>query len=173
MGEETLPTTTSVAIRPISKGAVHKICAGQVILDLSSAVKELVENSLDAGATSVEVSLRDHGLHSFHVVDNGSGISPDNFEVPVFSFLSFTFPARIGLIRSKTERLRLFDCSVAVACTGSLPEAPHVEADGLPRPPVADDVRFQRRGAELPLCVGGTVCRDQDEERGGRLALDF
>ncbi|KAI4341690.1 hypothetical protein MLD38_026383 [Melastoma candidum] len=76
-GTGTLQTT----IRPISKGAVHRICAGQVILDLSSAVKELVENSLDSGATSVEVSLRDHGLDSFLVSDNGSGISPDNFEV--------------------------------------------------------------------------------------------
>ncbi|XP_074355180.1 DNA mismatch repair protein PMS1 [Apium graveolens] len=68
-------------IKPINKGVVHKICAGQVILDLSSAVKELVENSLDAGATSIEISLRDYGEESFQVVDNGCGISPNNFKV--------------------------------------------------------------------------------------------
>ncbi|XP_022640680.1 DNA mismatch repair protein PMS1 isoform X3 [Vigna radiata var. radiata] len=67
-------------IKPIGKGIVHRICAGQVILDLSSAVKELVENSLDAGATSVEISLKDFGEKWFQVIDNGCGISPDNFK---------------------------------------------------------------------------------------------
>ncbi|KAJ4847438.1 hypothetical protein Tsubulata_030681, partial [Turnera subulata] len=61
-------TPNSSSIRPINKGVVHRICAGQVILDLSSAVKELVENSLDAGATSIEISLKDHGLESFQVL---------------------------------------------------------------------------------------------------------
>lgn len=71
----------SSIIRPINKSAVHRICAGQVILDLSSAVKELVENSLDAGATSIEIALKDYGQESFQVIDNGSGISPQNFKV--------------------------------------------------------------------------------------------
>lgn len=67
-------------IRPINKGAVHRICSGQVILDLSSAVKELVENSLDAGATSIEIALKEYGEESFQVIDNGCGISPHNFK---------------------------------------------------------------------------------------------
>ncbi len=44
-------------IRPIDKSTVHRICSGQVILDLATAVKELVENSLDAGASNIEVRL--------------------------------------------------------------------------------------------------------------------
>ncbi|GKV04896.1 hypothetical protein SLEP1_g16990 [Rubroshorea leprosula] len=72
---------TSAVIKPINKGVVHRICAGQVILDLSSAVKELVENSLDAGATSIEVALKDYGEEWFQVIDNGCGISPNNFKV--------------------------------------------------------------------------------------------
>ena len=44
-------------IRPIAKDAIHRICSGQVILDLATAVKELVENALDAGATSIEVGV--------------------------------------------------------------------------------------------------------------------
>ncbi|XP_061347276.1 DNA mismatch repair protein PMS1 isoform X2 [Gastrolobium bilobum] len=71
----------SQIIKPIDKGIVHRICAGQVILDLSSAVKELVENSLDAGATSIEIALKDFGQEWFQVTDNGCGISPNNFKV--------------------------------------------------------------------------------------------
>ncbi|PIA56153.1 hypothetical protein AQUCO_00700479v1 [Aquilegia coerulea] len=72
---------SSPSIKPINKGVVHRICSGQVILDLSSAVKELVENSLDAGATSIEIGLKEYGEDSFKVVDNGCGISPNNFKV--------------------------------------------------------------------------------------------
>ncbi|KAJ9543345.1 hypothetical protein OSB04_023052 [Centaurea solstitialis] len=72
---------TSPSIKPINKSAVHRICSGQVILDLPSAVKELVENSLDAGATSIEVALKECGGESFQVIDNGCGISPNNFKV--------------------------------------------------------------------------------------------
>jgi DNA mismatch repair protein PMS2 len=54
---------------------VHRIHAGQVVLELQQAVKELVENSLDSGATSIEVKIKDHGMDSVEVVDNGSGIS--------------------------------------------------------------------------------------------------
>lgn len=46
-------------IQAIDKGVVHRICSGQVILDLATAVKELVENALDAGATTVEVTRVD------------------------------------------------------------------------------------------------------------------
>ncbi|XP_048138353.1 DNA mismatch repair protein PMS1 isoform X4 [Rhodamnia argentea] len=81
MEAETPEASPSPAIRPINKSAVHRICAGQVILDLSSAVKELVENSLDAGATSIEIALKEYGQEWFQVVDNGCGISPSNFKV--------------------------------------------------------------------------------------------
>lgn len=70
----------SPIIRPINKASVHRICSGQVILDLAAAVKELVENSLDAGASSIEISLKEYGEDSFKVTDNGCGISPNNFQ---------------------------------------------------------------------------------------------
>lgn len=75
-----MPVDSSI-IKPINKAVVHRICAGQVILDLSSAVKELVENSLDAGATSIEIALKDYGKEWFQVIDNGCGICPNNFKV--------------------------------------------------------------------------------------------
>lgn len=42
-------------ITPINKKVVHRICSGQVVLDVATAVKELVENALDAGASNIEV----------------------------------------------------------------------------------------------------------------------
>lgn len=44
-------------IAPVPAAAVHRIASGQVILDLATAVKELLENALDAGATNIEVWL--------------------------------------------------------------------------------------------------------------------
>ncbi|TFK88963.1 DNA mismatch repair protein MutL [Polyporus arcularius HHB13444] len=67
-------------IKPLDAGSVHKISSGQVVVDLQTAVKELVENSLDAGATNIEVRFREYGLESFEVVDNGSGIPPEDYD---------------------------------------------------------------------------------------------
>lgn len=47
-------------IKPIEGRSVHQIQSGQVIVDLQSVCKELVENSIDAGATSVGMRLRRH-----------------------------------------------------------------------------------------------------------------
>ena len=66
------------AIRAIDPGDVHRICSGQVIIDLCSGVKELVENALDARASRVEVKLYNFGLDAFEVVDNGMGIAESN-----------------------------------------------------------------------------------------------
>ncbi|KAJ9607141.1 ATP-binding mismatch repair protein [Cladophialophora chaetospira] len=67
-------------IKAIEAKSVHQIQSGQVIVDLCSVVKELVENSLDAGATAIEVRFKNNGLDSIEVQDNGSGIAPANYE---------------------------------------------------------------------------------------------
>ncbi|KZT30069.1 DNA mismatch repair protein MutL [Neolentinus lepideus HHB14362 ss-1] len=67
-------------INVIDSHSVHKITSGQVVIDLQTAVKELVENSLDAGATNIEVRFKDYGLKSIEVVDNGSGIAPEDYD---------------------------------------------------------------------------------------------
>ncbi|QMW30186.1 DNA mismatch repair protein [Aspergillus flavus] len=67
-------------IKAIEARSVHQIQSGQVIVDLCSVAKELVENSLDAGATSIEVRFKNNGLDLIEVQDNGSGISPENYE---------------------------------------------------------------------------------------------
>ncbi|XP_069547459.1 mismatch repair endonuclease PMS2 [Brachyistius frenatus] len=68
------------AIKAIDKHSVHQICSGQVVLTLATAVKELVENSIDAGATNIDVKLKECGVEQVEVSDNGKGVEEDNFE---------------------------------------------------------------------------------------------
>uniref|UniRef100_A0A7N9AZN2 PMS1 homolog 2, mismatch repair system component n=1 Tax=Mastacembelus armatus TaxID=205130 RepID=A0A7N9AZN2_9TELE len=67
-------------IKAIDKHSVHQICSGQVVLSLATAVKELVENSIDAGATNIDVKLKDYGAEQVEVSDNGKGVEEANFE---------------------------------------------------------------------------------------------
>uniref|UniRef100_A0A8B9HQW2 Mismatch repair endonuclease PMS2 n=1 Tax=Astyanax mexicanus TaxID=7994 RepID=A0A8B9HQW2_ASTMX len=74
------PPLLSRAIKAIDRHSVHQICSGQVVLSLATAVKELVENSVDAGATNVDIRLKDHGTELVEVTDNGKGVEEENFE---------------------------------------------------------------------------------------------
>ncbi|KAB0792495.1 hypothetical protein PPYR_14454 [Photinus pyralis] len=70
----------SDTIKPINRNTVHRICSGQVVLSLAIAVKELVENALDAGAKSIDVRLKQFGEELVEVRDNGCGVRSDNFQ---------------------------------------------------------------------------------------------
>ncbi|KAF9959539.1 Mismatch repair endonuclease pms2 [Modicella reniformis] len=72
-------TTSNNSIKAIDKESVHMICSGQVVLDMATAVKELLENNLDAGSTSF-IKFKQMGLDHITVTDNGSGISDTNLE---------------------------------------------------------------------------------------------
>lgn len=67
-------------ISAIDESSIRLICSGQVVVDLATAVKELVENAVDAGATIVDIKLKDMGLEQIEVCDNGSGIDPTNYD---------------------------------------------------------------------------------------------
>ena len=68
-------------IKALSKDLIGKIAAGEVVERPAAAIKELVENSLDAGATAVTVEIRDGGTSYIRVADNGSGIDESDIRM--------------------------------------------------------------------------------------------
>lgn len=70
-------------IKILSQDVVNKIAAGEVVERPASVLKELIENSIDAGASEIQVYIEEFGTKKIQVIDNGKGIEKDDF-VKVF-----------------------------------------------------------------------------------------
>jgi len=68
-------------IKVLDQNTINKIAAGEVIEKPSSVIKELVENSIDSGATAVTVEVKGGGLSFLRVTDNGAGIKKDEVKL--------------------------------------------------------------------------------------------
>ncbi|KIX91644.1 DNA mismatch repair protein MutL [Staphylococcus microti] len=68
-------------IKALQTSLANKIAAGEVVERPSSVVKELLENSIDAGATEINVEVQEAGVTSIRVVDNGSGVEADDLSL--------------------------------------------------------------------------------------------
>jgi DNA mismatch repair protein MutL len=72
---------TNSHIKKLPANLVCQIAAGEVVERPSSAVKELIDNSIDAGAKNIQVQILSNDGRSFRVTDDGSGIHPDDIEL--------------------------------------------------------------------------------------------
>ncbi len=68
-------------IKKLSNSVINKIAAGEVIENPASIIKELIENSIDAGASEISINIKNSGLDSIVISDNGKGILRDQLEL--------------------------------------------------------------------------------------------
>ena len=96
-------------IRQLPPEVIGQIAAGEVVERPAAAIKELVENSMDAGATAITVDIKEGGLASFRVADNGSGIPPSDI--------------RLAFARHATSKIRTAEDLYGVRSLGFRGEA--------------------------------------------------
>ena len=125
-------------IKALSEDLRNKISAGEVVERPASVVKELIENSLDAGATEISVIVEKGGHQTIQVRDNGSGIAPDQLPASILPFHTSKIATMEDLFSIKTLGFR----GEALASIASVAEMSIVSSNG------------SGEGAEHPIIDG-------------------
>ncbi len=131
-------------IHQLSASLVNRIAAGEVIERPASAVKELIENALDAGATQITVEVTDGGRELIRVIDDGQGIPPADLPLAFASHATSKLVSDEDLFRISTMGFR----GEALASIGSVSHSRI-----LSRTPDPDSVAHEifNRGGEISL----------------------
>lgn len=77
-GSEVVKEMTN--IKAIQSNDIQRLTSGQVIIDLSTAIKELVDNSIDANASQIDIIFKNYGVDGIECSDNGDGIDPEDYQ---------------------------------------------------------------------------------------------
>ncbi len=136
-----------MAIRLLDRDTIEKITAGEVVERPCSVVKELVENSIDAGATSINVDIKEGGSELIRVSDNGCGINASE--------------VKLALQSHATSKLTNADELSSVATMGFRGEAlPSIAA--VSKLTIVTKTRDAQSGVRL-VCEGGDIKDIRDE----------
>lgn len=140
------PVGGSSKIQVLSPDVIGRIAAGEVVERPAAVVKELIENSLDAGSTSITVEIQDGGLGLIRVTDNGEGMSRED--------------ALLAFERHATSKVRSDADLDTVQTLGFRGEAlPSIAA--VSRLKVTTAAHGQRIGTQISM-VGGRIERVDD-----------